>query len=146
MNRYASLLSLALCAVGLSYGSGVVAAIPVATGSGVGALPTRKDRSSTSLLSVRYPRTGRPQPDGDHNAINAASAAGGGTVVIPAGDFKTFSIRLKSNVGLNLATKDSIIRAAMQGTGPTRTVDFMTRQKQTFVGLQDQGHSHGRTA
>jgi polygalacturonase len=50
-------------------------------------------------------------------AIDAAAKAGGGTVVIPAGTFKTYSIRLKSNVGLHFASKDSIIKAGVPGTG-----------------------------
>jgi polygalacturonase len=78
-----------------------------------------------------------------NNAINAASAAGGGTVVIPAGISRTFSIRLKSNVGLHLASPSSIIRAAVQGTGANQDGGFYDAPEvNLFVGLQDQGHSH----
>ncbi len=76
-------------------------------------------------------------------AIDAAAKAGGGTVVIPSGTFKTYSIRLKSNVGLHFASKDSILRAAVPGTGDQQDGGFYDApEKDLFVGLQDQGHSH----
>src|SRR2546423_10995266 len=37
-----------------------------------------------------------------NKAIDAAAAAGGGTVLFTAGTYRSFSIRLKSNVGLYL--------------------------------------------
>jgi len=90
-------------------------------------------------------------PDGPalHNqkainaAIDAAAEAGGGTVVIPAGTFKTYSIRLKSNVGLHFATRDSILRAAIPGIGEHQDGGFYDAPEENpFVGLQDSGHSH----
>jgi len=120
------------------------AAIPLATGSGVGALPDPQGPffDITTFGAV----SGGPAVANQtaiNNAINAAAAAGGGTVVIPAGDFKTFSIRLKSNVGLHLASPNSIIRAALQGTGATQDGGFYDAPEvNLFVGLQDQGHSH----
>ena len=76
-------------------------------------------------------------------AIDAAAKAGGGTVVIPAGTFKTYSIRLKSNVGLHFESKDSIIKAGVPGTGANQDGGFYDAPEQDlFVGLQDQGHSH----
>lgn len=44
-------------------------------------------------------------------AIQAASQAGGGTVVVPAGDFKSYTIRLQSGVNLRIDA-NGIIRAA----------------------------------
>lgn len=44
-------------------------------------------------------------------AIQAASEAGGGTVVVPAGDFKSYTIRLQSGVNLRIDA-NGIIRAA----------------------------------
>jgi len=46
-----------------------------------------------------------------NKAIEAAAAAGGGTVVFPAGNYISFSIRLKSKVGLYLAQGSAIIAA-----------------------------------
>src|SRR5436305_1711969 len=46
-----------------------------------------------------------------NKAIDAAAAAGGGTVIFPAGDFLTYSIRLKSHVALCLDSGATIIAA-----------------------------------
>ena len=51
------------------------------------------------------------------NAINAASAAGGGTVVVPSGTFLCGPIKLKNNVGLQLSS-GSILKALPYGTYP----------------------------
>ena len=76
-------------------------------------------------------------------AIDAAAKAGGGTVVIPAGTFKTYSIRLRSNVGIHFASKNSILRAAVQGTGEHQDGGFYDAPEvNLFDGLQDMGHSH----
>ncbi len=80
-----------------------------------------------------------------NNAIDAASAAGGGTVVIPAGTFKSYTIRLKSNVGIHLATAASVIRSAVHGTNTASGQDggfYDAPEGNPFVGLQDHGHSH----
>jgi polygalacturonase len=76
-------------------------------------------------------------------AIDAAAEAGGGTVVIPAGTFKTYSIRLKSNVGLHFATGNSILRAAIPGIGEHQDGGFYDAPElNPFIGVQDSGHSH----
>jgi polygalacturonase len=43
-------------------------------------------------------------------AIDACAEAGGGHVVVPAGDFLTGAIRLKSNVDLHLAATNSVLK------------------------------------
>jgi polygalacturonase len=76
-------------------------------------------------------------------AIVAAASAGGGTVVIPSGTFKTYSIRMKSNVGLHFSAPDSILQAAVPGTGEGQDGGFYDApEANPFVGLQDGGHSH----
>jgi polygalacturonase len=86
-------------------------------------------------------------------AITAANAAGGGTVVVPSGDFKTYTIHLKSNVGLHLESEDSIIRAAVSeriyfwGSFYWTNTDndggnYDAPEVNLYVGLQDHGHSH----
>ena len=49
--------------------------------------------------------------DAINKAIEAAAAAGGGTVEFPAGDYLSFSIHLKSHVALHLGTGATIIAA-----------------------------------
>lgn len=51
------------------------------------------------------------------NAINAASAAGGGTVVVPSGTFLCGPIKLKNNVGLQLSS-GAVLKALPYGTYP----------------------------
>lgn len=46
-----------------------------------------------------------------NSAIDAAAAAGGGTVVFPAGNYLSFSIRLKSNLTLYLDSGATIVAA-----------------------------------
>ena len=119
-------------------------AIKIATGSGVIVLPRVKGPmfDITSFGAV----SGGPALQNQaaiNAAIDAAAKAGGGTVVIPAGTFKTYSIRLKSNVGLHFASRDSILRAAVQGTGEHQDGGFYDAPEvNLFDGLQDMGHSH----
>ena len=119
-------------------------AIKIATGSGVLALPQVK---GPMLDIAKFGAVPDGPALGNQRAINAAidaaAKAGGGTIVIPAGTFKTYSIRLKSNVGLHFATKESVLRAAIQGIGESQDGGFYDApEKDIFVGLQDQGHSH----
>lgn len=52
---------------------------------------------------VRHPLPGKPpDSDGIQAAIDAAHAAGGGSVVVPAGDYALAPIRLRSRVRLHL--------------------------------------------
>jgi hypothetical protein len=47
-----------------------------------------------------------------NRAIDAASARGGGTVFIPAGTYRSFSIRLKSNITLYFDQGSTLIAAS----------------------------------
>jgi hypothetical protein len=120
------------------------AQIPVATGSGVTALPEPKgpffDITAYGAVSNGAALTNQTAIN---NAILAAAAAGGGTVLIPPGTYRTYSIRLKSNVGLHFESPNSIIRAAVPGTGSGQDGGFYDVPEQNYwVGLQDMGHSH----
>ncbi len=118
--------------------------IRIATGSGVQALPQVKGPTFeiTSFGAVSDGPALKNQA-AINAAIDAAAKAGGGTVVIPAGIFKSYSIRLKSNVGLHFASEKSIIRAAVQGTGEHQDGGFYDAPEENlFVGVQDAGHSH----
>jgi len=120
------------------------AQIPLATGSGVTVLP---EPSGPFFDITAYGAVSGGAALQNQAAINAAigaaAAAGGGTVLIPAGTFKTYSIHLQSNVGLHFESTSSVIRAAVPGTGTGQDGGFYDApEPNPFVGLQDQGHSH----
>lgn len=76
--------------------------------------------------------------DALNKAIEAAAAAGGGTVYLPAGRYLSFSIRLKSHITLQLAPGAVIVAADTKRhkgryDPPEKTVDDLH---------QDFGHSH----
>ena len=79
-------------------------------------------------------------------AIEAASAAGGGTVVFPAGVYACFSIRLKSFVALFLQQGATIL--ATDSPLPGQTTGYMggtydaAEPKSTWDAYQDYGHNH----
>ena len=86
----------------------------------------------------------------DTNAINRAievcAAAGGGTVLLPAGNFLSFSIRLKSRVhlllaqGATLIAADSPLPGETQGYGGGRYDE--AEPNDGLEPYQDFGHNH----
>src|SRR5215470_285666 len=73
-----------------------------------------------------------------NKAIDAAAAAGGGTVRFPAGSYLTFSIHLKSNITLYLDQCSTIVAAdpvADHGT-------YDAPEPNQWYQYQDFGHSH----
>lgn len=80
----------------------------------------------------------------DHGAINkaieAAVAAGGGTVRVPAGNYLCGSIRLKSNVNLHLDAGAVIIAAPQSSNAYDETEEFIP------PAYQDGGHSYFRNS
>ena len=118
--------------------------IRLATGSGVTTLPQPK---GPFFDITAYGAASGGSAVANQTAINAAiaaaAAAGGGTVVVPSGDFKTYTIRLKSNVGLHLAGRSTILRAAVAGNAPGQDGGtYDAPEPNLFAGLQDHGHSH----
>jgi len=77
-----------------------------------------------------------------NKAIDAAVAAGGGTVRFPAGTYRSFSIRLRSNVALYL-DQGSTILAADPGDGDGKYDD---PEPNAWDQYQDFGHSHWRNS
>jgi polygalacturonase len=81
-----------------------------------------------------------------NKAIEAAAAAGGGTVVFPAGNYISFSIRLKSHVDLYLTQGCAIIAA--DSPKPGETTGYMggtydpAEPKTAYDAYQDYGHNH----
>lgn len=84
-----------------------------------------------------------------NRAIQTASDAGGGTVVVPQGDFKSYTIRLQSGVNLRL-DPNSIIRAArtdMYDWNGNQTMigeggNYDEPEVNLYAGLQDHGHTY----
>jgi len=73
--------------------------------------------------------------DAINKAIEAASAAGGGTVHFPAGTYLTGSIRLRSNITLELE-RGSVIEATTEASA------YDTAELNPSDLYQDFGHSH----
>jgi len=99
----------------------------------------------TSTLGVFDVRSFGAKGDGKaldspavNKAIDAAAAAGGGTVRFAAGTYRCFSIRLKSNVALYL-DQGSTIMAADPKDGDGKYDDPEPNQWDQY---QDFGHSH----
>jgi len=73
-----------------------------------------------------------------NKAIDAANAAGGGTVRFPAGTYRSFSIQLKSNVSLHLDA-GSVLLAADPRDGDGK---YDPPEPNQWDKYQDFGHSH----
>ena len=140
------MIGILLLGAGLFFGPAVTAnaQIPLATGSGLTVLPeARGPFFDITAYGAAPGGAALTNQTAINNAIGAAAAAGGGTVLIPAGTFKTYSIHLQSNVGLHFESNHSIIQAAIQGTGPGQDGGYYDAPEvNLYVGLQDEGHSH----
>ena len=76
-----------------------------------------------------------------NKAIDAASAAGGGTVLFPAGTYLSFSIRLKSHISLYLSAGATLLAAnPAQGNG------YDLPEANEADPYQDFGHSHWKNS
>jgi polygalacturonase len=75
-----------------------------------------------------------------NQAIEAAAAAGGGTVILPAGTYLSGSIRLKSNIHLLIDTGATLLGAPqnMDAYDPAETY----QQPLPNVAFQDGGHTY----
>ncbi|HEY2468535.1 MAG TPA: glycoside hydrolase family 28 protein [Terracidiphilus sp.] len=77
-----------------------------------------------------------------NGAIDAASSAGGGTVIFPAGVYASFSIHLKSNVGLFLEQGATILAAPTPYDGLTTGGYDPAEAQGDYEPYQDYGHNH----
>ena len=75
-----------------------------------------------------------------NKAIEAASAAGGGTVLFPAGNYLSYSIHLKSDVSLYLDQGATLIAAEAPAQGAGGGFDLY--EPNEWDKYQDFGHSH----
>ncbi|MGD0631330.1 MAG: glycosyl hydrolase family 28-related protein [Terracidiphilus sp.] len=84
--------------------------------------------------------------DAVNRAIVAAAAVGGGVVVLPAGSYLCFSIRLKSQVHLHLEQGSTIVAATSPKPGETTGfnggVYDAAEPKTEWDAYQDYGHNH----
>ncbi len=76
-----------------------------------------------------------------NDAIRAASKAGGGTVWLPAGIYRCYSIRLESNISLHL-DQGAVIKAAV----PTAEEAYDLPEENPSDQYQDFGHSHWKNS
>ncbi len=72
-----------------------------------------------------------------NKSIEAAAAAGGGTVLLPAGTYLSLSIHLKSNIRLHL-DQGAVLQAARR----TETQQYDLPEASGSTTFQDFGHSH----
>lgn len=123
-------------------------AIKIATGAGI-----RKEdllKTQEYLITDYGARSGGSPVENTkaiNRAIEAAALAGGGTVVVPEGSFKTYTVLLKSHVNLRLSEKGEL-RAArtdilhsyekQKGEGG----NYEEPEVNLYAGLQDHGHSY----
>jgi polygalacturonase len=75
--------------------------------------------------------------DAINRAITAAASAGGGTVLLPAGRYRSYSIRLRSHVALYL-DQGAVLLAAT----PVGSVGYDAPEPAANDKYQDFGHSH----
>lgn len=79
-----------------------------------------------------------------NRAIEAAAAAGGGTVYVPAGNYLCYSIRLKSNMTLQLDSGATLVAADPPPEGQSGGYD--APEPCAWDQYQDFGHSHFHNA
>ena len=115
---------------------------------------TAPSSSPEALFNVRtYGATG----DGKtvdtpaiNKAIEAVAAAGGGTLVFPAGTYLCFTIHLKSNVELYLSRGCTILAADSPKPGETTGYNGGTydaaEPNDPWTPYQDYGHNHWRNS
>ncbi len=81
-----------------------------------------------------------------NKAIEAAAAAGGGTVLFPAGTWLSFSVRLKSHVALYLSQGAVLLAADSpkpgESTGYNGGTYDAAEPKTAWDAYQDYGHNH----
>jgi polygalacturonase len=130
-------------------------------GVGVAAVVTPAGAKAMEAMNTRSRTTGGPKhwafdvrafgAKGDgvtldtgaiNSAIEAAAEAGGGTVIFPSGMYLSYSIHLKSKVGLYLDQGATIIGASTPYDGmPTGGYDHAEPQG-PWEPYQDYGHNH----
>jgi polygalacturonase len=112
-----------------------------------------KSKTPTGTLGIFDIRTFGAVGDGKtvdspaiNKAIEAAAAAGGGTVLFPAGTWLSFSVRLKSHVALYLSQGAVLLAADSpkpgESTGYNGGTYDAAEPKTAWDAYQDYGHNH----
>jgi polygalacturonase len=131
---------------GMGFAAAAATAIPAAY-----AAPKSSDHAATlGIFDIRtYGAVGDSKTvdtPAINKAIEAAAAAGGGTVFFPAGTWLCFSIRLKSHVALHLAQGATILAADSPLPGATTGYNGGTydaaEPNTAWDAYQDYGHNH----
>jgi polygalacturonase len=76
-----------------------------------------------------------------NSAIEAASRAGGGIILFPAGSYLSYSLHLRSNVTLHLSTGSTIVAAPGPQPGEQGKYD-LAESNIPWENYQDFGHNH----
>jgi polygalacturonase len=131
-------------------GIGLAAAAATAVPSAYAATKTSSQAATPNIFDIRtYGAAG----DGKtvdtaaiNKAIEAAAAAGGGTVLFPAGTWLSFSIHLKSHVHLLLSQGCTLLAADSPKPGETTGYNGGTydaaESNDPWTPYQDFGHNH----
>src|ERR1700685_2795013 len=77
-----------------------------------------------------------------NRAIEAAAAAGGGTLRFPAGNYLCYSIRLKSNLALSLDQNAVVIAAQPADSSAGSGAYALAEPNTPWDSYQDYGHNH----
>ncbi len=113
--------------------------------AGVAAHPTRAAEPAATVYNVRaFGATGDGKTidsSAINRAIDAAAAAGGGQVLLPPGNYLSYTIRLKSNIDLHLERGATLIAADQPAAGQP---GYDPHEPNRFSDLvyQDFGHGH----
>ncbi|WP_033919630.1 rhamnogalacturonidase [Sphingomonas sp. 37zxx] len=81
-----------------------------------------------------------------NRAIEHAAARGGGTVWLPAGTYRSYTIRLKSHITLHLDAGAVLLAADTPIEGMAYGYDIAPDLPPAFAAYQDHGHGHWRNA
>src|SRR5277367_3259316 len=131
---------------GMGFAAAAVTATPAAYAA-------TKSKTPTATLGIFDIRTYGAVGDGKtvdspaiNKAIEAAAAAGGGTVLFPPGTWLSFSIRLKSHIALYLAQGATIVAANSplpgEQTGYHGGTYDAAEPNAPWEAYQDYGHNH----
>ena len=130
---------------------------PLALASTVGHVAFAQSSAPSATEALFNVRTYGATGDGKtvdtpaiNKAIEAVAAAGGGTLVFPAGTYVCFTIRLKSNVGLYLSHGCTILAAESPKPGETTGYNggaYDTAEpNDPWIPYQDYGHNHWKNS
>ncbi len=127
-------------------GTGVAAAVTPAAGSALSAGSGTESEGSAGWMSVRAHGAKGDGATTDTPAINkaieSAARSGGGTVYFPAGVYLSYSIRLKSKVGLFLDHGAVILAGPTPLNGMTSGGYDSAEPQGAWEPYQDYGHNH----